>query len=96
MTTAQHSSARADDFAETLASIRRQLRRIPTDHRRRTEFFTTLTYIARLYVRREIRSAPRPQTPEDTLRDAAIDDARQATYQRRLSTLLAGRAKEGA
>ena len=35
-------------------------------------------------------------TPEDTLRDAGIDDARQAQYQRRFSTLLAGRAKAGA
>jgi hypothetical protein len=34
--------------------------------------------------------------PEDTLRAAGIDGARQATYQRRFSTLLAGRAKEGA
>lgn len=30
-------------------------------------------------------------TPEQTLRDAGIDDARQAAYQRRLSALLAGR-----
>jgi len=87
---------RSDDLAKTFASIRRQLRRIPTDHRRRAEFFTMLTYVARLYVRREIRSAPRPQAPEDTLRAAAFDDARQAKYQRRFSTLLAGRAKEGA
>jgi hypothetical protein len=90
------SSARADEFAQTVASIRRQLRRIPTDHRRRADLFTTLTYVARLYVRREIRSAPRPQAPEDTLRAARVGDARQAEYQRRFSTLLAGRAKEGA
>ena len=89
------SSARADEFAQTVASIRRQLRRIPTDHRRRADLFTTLTYVARLYVRREIRSTPRPRTPEDTLRDAGIDDPRQAKYQRRFSTLLAERAKEG-
>jgi hypothetical protein len=30
-------------------------------------------------------------TPEDTLRDVGIDDARQAEYQRKLSTVLAGR-----
>jgi len=88
---ARRCAARADDFAKTFASIRRQLRRIPTDQLRRAEFFTTLTYVARLYVRREIRSAPRPQAPEDTLRAAGIDDARQARYQRRLSGLLAGR-----
>jgi len=41
------------------------------------------------------RGAPRPQTPEDTVRAAGIDDRRQATYQRRLSALLAGRAKAG-
>jgi hypothetical protein len=91
----RRSSARSDDFAKTLASIRRQLCCIPADRRRRAEFFTTLTYVARLYVRREIRSAPRPQTPEDTVRAAGIDDRRQATYQRRLSALLAGRAKAG-
>ena len=93
MRAAQRSSARADDLAQTVASIRRQVRHIPTDHGRRAELFTTLTYVARLYVRREIRSTPRPQTPEDTLRAAGIDDARQAKYQRRFSTLLAGRAK---
>jgi len=53
----RRSSARSDDFAKTLASIRRQLCCIPADRRRRAEFFTTLTYVARLYVRREIRSA---------------------------------------
>ena len=56
---ARRSSARADDLAQTLASIRRQLRRIPTDQRCRAELFTTLTYVARLYVRREIRRASR-------------------------------------
>jgi hypothetical protein len=34
-------------------------------------------------------------TPEDTLRTAGIDDARRAKYQRRLSTLLAGREVDG-
>ncbi len=36
-------------------------------------------------------------TPEDTLRDAGIDDTRQAAYQRKFSTLLSGRGrgKEG-
>ena len=87
---------RSDDLAKTFASIRRQLRRSPTDHLRRAELFATLTYVARLYVRRGIRSAPRPQTPEDALRGAGIDDVRQAKYQRRFSTLLAGRAKAGA
>jgi hypothetical protein len=45
-----------------------------------------------------LRSRPTEPTisPEDTLHAAGIDDARQARYQRRLSTLLAGRAKEGA
>lgn len=35
-----------------------------------------------------------PCTPEETLRQAGIDDARQAAYQRRLSALLAGRGAE--
>jgi hypothetical protein len=93
---ARRSADRTDDLAKTLASIRRQLRRIPTDHRRRAELFTALTYVARLYVRRKFRSSPRPQTPEDALRGAGIDDARQARFQRRFSTLLAGRGTEDA
>lgn len=32
----------------------------------------------------------RTVTPEDTLRNAGIDDARQAEYQRRMSQLLGG------
>jgi hypothetical protein len=37
-------------------------------------------------------SGPDPTiTPEDTLRDAGISDRRQAAYQRRMSSLLAGR-----
>lgn len=45
-----------------------------------------------------LRSLPTEPTisPEDALRAAGIADARQAKYQRRLSTLLAGRAKAGA
>jgi len=31
-------------------------------------------------------------TPEDTLREAGISSRRQARYQRRMSSLLAGRA----
>ena len=38
----------------------------------------------------------RQVTPEDTLRAASIDDGRQADYQRKMSALLAGRAKGGA
>jgi hypothetical protein len=41
-----------------------------------------------------LRSRPTIR-PEDTLHAAGIDDARQAKYQRRFSTLLAGRAKDG-
>jgi hypothetical protein len=38
------------------------------------------------------QAAPEPTTtPEDTLRAAGIADARQATYQRKFSTLLAGK-----
>lgn len=36
-------------------------------------------------------AGPETVTPEMALRDAGIDDARQAQYQRRLSALLAGR-----
>ena len=32
-------------------------------------------------------------TPEDTLREAGVSSRRQATYRRKFSTLLAGRAK---
>ena len=34
--------------------------------------------------------APTTTTPEDTLRAAGIDDARQAEYQRRMSMMLGG------
>lgn len=34
-------------------------------------------------------------TPEQTLREAGIDDARQAAYQRGMSTLLAGSSAQG-
>ena len=37
------------------------------------------------------RPGPGPVTPEDTLREAGIDDRRQAEYQRRMSQLLARR-----
>lgn len=36
--------------------------------------------------------AETPTTPEDTLREAGISNKRQARYQRRMSSLLAGRA----
>jgi hypothetical protein len=45
-------------------------------------------------------SAPVTTTPEDTLREAGITDARQAGYQRKMSTVLSGRldglGKDGA
>ena len=34
-----------------------------------------------------------PITPEDTLREAGISSKRQAKYQRRMSSLLAGRPR---
>ena len=42
------------------------------------------------FVRRRLGKAP--TTPEDTLQDAGVSTKRQARYQRRLSSLLAGRA----
>jgi hypothetical protein len=42
---------------------------------------------------RAVRSGePSTVTPEDTLREAGVSNRRQAKYQRRMSTLLAGRA----
>jgi hypothetical protein len=39
------------------------------------------------------QSEERTITPEDTLREAGIVDAREAAYQRRMSTMLAGRPR---
>ena len=40
----------------------------------------------------ELRAILAPTiTPEDALRDAGIDDARQAAYQRKMSAMLGGR-----
>ena len=47
----------------------------------------------RLRTERESADATEPTTtPEDTLREAGISSRRQARYQRRMSSLLAGRA----
>lgn len=48
------------------------------------------------HLEQELRSsnAEATTTPEDTLREAGIGSARQARYQRRLSSLLAGRPGE--
>jgi hypothetical protein len=42
------------------------------------------------------QSEERTITPEDTLREAVLDDAREAAYQRRMSTMLAGRPRPDA
>lgn len=44
---------------------------------------------------RRRRAKPVTITPEDTLREAGIDDGRQAAYQRKMSTLLGGRGADG-
>jgi hypothetical protein len=40
----------------------------------------------------ELAANRRPTTPEDTLREAGISSKRQAKYQRKMSSLLAGKA----
>jgi hypothetical protein len=91
------------DLVTTLGSIRDQLLRVPADHPTRAPFFAFVVTAAAMMADRATQPddvAPQPDeaedegitTPEDTLRDAGIDDARQATYQRRLSGLLAGKA----
>jgi hypothetical protein len=47
---------------------------------------------ARLRVERSVAREDLTVTPEDTLREAGISSERQAKYQRRMSSLLAGRA----
>jgi hypothetical protein len=85
-------------LVKTLAEIRRQLRRIPAGHPSRA-FNFEWAVIAAQAAADDATNTPLGETlttPEDTLHDAGIDDARQATYQRKFSTLLAGRAKGGA
>lgn len=82
------------DLVKTLARIRAQLGRIPAEHPSRAfNFeFVVVTAEAAALDATGCEAPPTLTTPEDTLRDAGIDNARQATYQRRLSGLLAGRA----
>jgi hypothetical protein len=79
------------DLVRTLARIRRELRRIPLDHPRRATDFRLMRKYAEIYGALDSRTPT--TTPEDTLREAGIDDAWRARYQRKFSTLLAGRAK---
>jgi hypothetical protein len=92
------------DLVTTLGSIRDQLLRVPADHPTRAPFFAFVVTAAAMMADRATQPddvAPQPDeaededitTPEDTLRAAGIDVPRQAEYQRRFSTLLAGRAK---
>ena len=94
------------DLDETLCYIRRQLQKIPRTHPKRLMLFEMLRISAEVYgevprtdrlrARRQVAEAddrPEPTTtPEDTLREAGISSGRQARYQRRMSSLLAGRA----
>jgi hypothetical protein len=81
------------DLVRTLARIRAQLCRVPAGHMRRAINFEFVVIAAEAAALDATGWAP-PMltTPEDTLRDADVDDARQANYQRRLSRLLAGTA----
>jgi len=81
------------DLVRTLARIRRELRRIPLDHPRRATDFRLMRKYAEIYGALDSRTPT--TTPEDTLREAGIDDAWRATSQPKFSTLLVGRAKAG-
>ena len=80
------------DLVKALTAIRRELRRILLDHPRRREYLRAVRLAARVMAEVALHSQTPTTTPEDTLRAAGIDDARQATYQRKFSTLLAGKA----
>jgi hypothetical protein len=79
------------DLVKTVAAIRRHLRRIPDHHPRRAHLLDHMTVLAGIHQRIVMgRALPPVTTPEDTLREAGIADARQASYQRQFSALLAG------
>jgi len=52
---------------------------------------TTVKLRARLIAERNVARDEMTVTPEDTLRAAGISNRRQSRYQRRMSSLLAGR-----
>ena len=52
---------------------------------------TTVKLRARLIAERNVVRDEMTVTPEDTLRAAGISNRRQSRYQRRMSSLLAGR-----
>jgi hypothetical protein len=52
---------------------------------------TTVKLRARLIAERGVARDEMTVTPEDTLRAAGISNRRQSRYQRRMSSLLAGR-----
>jgi hypothetical protein len=52
---------------------------------------TTVKLRARLTAERDVARDEMTVTPEDTLRGAGISNRRQSRYQRRMSSLLAGR-----
>jgi len=60
----------------------------------RHELIDTIVRLARVKpeVRAILTADDGTTTPEDTLREAGISTKRQAKYQRRMSSLLAGRA----
>ena len=67
---------------------------IPAKHAEWLAFIRTLraqlAHLGPLVVRERVVAEPTIR-PEDTLLEADISDRRQASYQRRLSSLLAGR-----
>jgi len=84
------------DLVKALARIRRWLRRIPLDHPERERLLELTADIATVNAKVALIPPSAPSepiiTPEDTLREAGVCSRRQATYQRKFSTLLAGKA----
>jgi hypothetical protein len=83
------------DTERLVAKFCERLERVPPEHRRDViacietflEAFRIPVDISWIYAEAEATT-----TPEDTLREAGISTKRQAAYQRRMSSLLAGRA----
>ena len=80
--------AAALDFESLLQSCRNIYMRIPADGRSGGR--RTLHGVLRAVVDTWDRPPTDTVTPEDTLRAAGISNKRQAKYQRRMSSLLAG------
>ena len=91
MTTPLTSADEAVDFAEVTLMVFRAW----SSRQRDPDGWRVVVATARMADRSRDRVAgiePEPiTTPEDTLREAGISSRRQARFQRRMSSLLAGR-----